>query len=603
MLVGVASILWAALCIVVLDVSTIRNQPEVSWYSLLAHPGPTLVSVVLMWLVIVLLICLTNRLWLSFALSLGLCAVASAASMAKYSVRDEPLYPSDLLFLWQPSFLLDMASPVSLVLGVACLAVLVAGLVLVGRRLDRRFPRVRRPSEPRAWSRILGVRVLGAVIAAFVLLEASQFNAADNRVRATYEASGAEWLSWRQAENYVENGFLAAFLFNTFAGAMEEPEGYSRAAMDDLASRYRDRAEQLNADRRPEALEDVNVVLLLSEAFSDPARLKGVKLAEDPMPVVRRIMADHPSGQAVGNATGGGTANMEFEALTGMSQVLFAPQLTTPFQMLVPAHDRFPSAAWYFAKNGHETMAVHPFLRTMYRRNAAYPRLGFDTFFDVGKLKGLSTIGNNWASSDESTFREALRLLKGSDAPVFMNLVTLQNHYPYDGVYDDPIENNLGSDTLGQYARGLALADRATGRLLDELTRTGERTLVVFYGDHLPGAVYDDDVVRANWERRTETPFFLWSSFSDLPSTRLPPTSPIYFLPLAFEALGAQVPPYYALLTDLHDEVPNLSLGQPIDSSKLSSRARTLLNDLRLVQYDFSVGERYVTDEMFHPLP
>jgi hypothetical protein len=139
--------------------------------------------------------------------------------------------------------------------------------------------------------------------------------------------------------------------------------------------------------------------------------------------------------------------------------------------------------------------------------------------------------------------------------------------------------------------------------MLDELTRSDEKTLVIFYGDHLPGAVYDDDVIRANWERRTETPFFLWSSFSDLPATRLPTTSPIYFMPLAFEALGAQVPPYYALLTDLHDEVPNLSLGQPIDQSELSSRARTLLNDLRLVQYDFSVGERYVTDEMFHPLP
>jgi phosphoglycerol transferase MdoB-like AlkP superfamily enzyme len=602
-LIGVGSGLWAALCTVVLDLSTIRHQPAASWYGFLAHPGPSLVSAALMWLVIVLLICVTNRLWLSFGLSLGLCAVVSVASVAKYSVRDEPLYPSDLLFLWQPSFLLEMASPGSLVLGSVGLLVLVVGLVLVGRRLDRRFPRVRRRTESRAWTRILVARVAGAAIVALVLIEASQFNAAGNRVRATYEASGAEWLLWRQGENYFENGFVAAFLFNTFAGAMDEPKGYSRAAMGEIASRYRARAEQLNADRRPDALADVNVVLLLSEAFSDPLRLSGVELAEDPIPVVRRIMASHPSGQAVGNATGGGTANMEFEALTGMSQVLFSPQLSTPFQMLVPAHDQFPSAAWYFAKHGHETLAVHPFLRTMYRRNAAYPRLGFDTFFDVRRLKGLSTIGDTWAWSDESTYREAIRLLKGSEAPVFMNLVTLQNHYPYEGVYEDPIENNLRNDALGQYARGLAHADQATGRLLDELARSGERTLVIFYGDHLPGAVYDDDVILANVERRTETPFFLWSSFRDLAATRLPVTSPIFFMPLAFEALGAKVPPYYALLSDLHDEVPNLSLGHPIDPAELSTRARTLLNDLRLVQYDFSVGQRYAVDEMFHPLP
>ncbi|MGH3474384.1 MAG: sulfatase-like hydrolase/transferase [Aeromicrobium sp.] len=595
--VVLGTLLWAGLCNLVLDLSTVPFKP-------VAHLAESLVSVAVLWVAILALVCVTNRLWLSFALSLGLCVVVAAASLAKHAVRDEPLYPSDLYFLWQPSFLLDMAAPWALAGAALGVVALVIGLLFVGQWLDRRhFPRVRRSAESHAWWWLLGLRVAVAIVAILALFTVPQFNAPENRLRVTYEAAGAEWLSWRQADNYSENGFLGGFLFNTYAGAMEEPAGYGRATMEEVVKRYEIRADQRNGGRTSDALADTNVVLLLSEAFSDPERLDGVDLAEDPIPFVRATMAENPSGQAVGNAIGGGTANMEFEALTGMSQTLFAPQLTTPYQMLVPAYDWLPSAAWYFADTGHDTVAVHPFLASMYRRTTAYPRLGFDSFLGFDDLSGLSEIEKNPFASDETTFDESLRLLTRSDEPLFMNLVTMQNHFPYDGLYSDPIENSLGSDKLGQYARGLAHADAATEKLFAELRKSREETVVIFYGDHLPGDVYGGELIEANRDRRTETPLFLWSSHRDLPATRLADTSPIFFLPLAFDAIDAPLPPYYALLLDLHAEVPNLSLSRPVDPSTLSDRARRLLHDLQLVQYDFSVGSRYASEKMFHPSP
>ena len=595
--VVLGTLLWAALCNLVLDLSTVPFKP-------VAHLAESLVSIAVLWVAILVLVCVTNRLWLSFGLSLGLCVVIAAASLAKHAVRDEPLYPSDLYFLWQPSFLLDMAAPWALAGAALGVVALVIGLLFVGQLLDRRhFTRVRRSAESHAWWWLLGLRVAVAIVAILALFTVPQFNAPENRLRATYEAAGAEWLSWRQADNYSENGFLGGFLFNTYAGAMEKPAGYGRATMEEVAKRYEIRADQRNGGRTSDALADTNVVLLLSEAFSDPERLDGVDLAEDPIPFVRATMAENPSGQAVGNAIGGGTANMEFEALTGMSQTLFAPQLTTPYQMLVPAYDWIPSAAWYFAGAGHDTVAVHPFLASMYRRTTAYPRLGFDSFLGFDDLSGLSEIEKNPFASDETTFDEALRLLTRSDEPLFMNLVTMQNHFPYDGLYSDPIENSLDSDKLGQYARGLAHADAATEKLFAELKKSREETVVIFYGDHLPGDVYGSELIEANRDRRTETPLFLWSSHRDLPATRLADTSPIFFLPLAFEAIDAPLPPYYALLLDLHAEVPNLSLSRPVDPSSLTARARGLLHDLQLVQYDFSVGSRYSSEKMFHPSP
>lgn len=592
--------MWAALCNAVLDWSTspYRTDP---WY--VEHVAQSLVSTVLLWLVIMILVCVTNRLWFSFAVSLATCILISAASTAKYELRDEPLYPSDLYFLWQPRFLFEMTSPGSLVVTALVLLAVCVVLVMVGRWLDRHFPRVRRGKEPLAWTRLLGARVVVAVVSATILFQALQFNEPRNGIRSSYEAVGASWLEWRQADNYFENGFVAGFLFNTFPEAMERPAGYSRTTMAEIARRYTQRAEDLNVGRSSDALDDLNVVLLLSETFSDPNRFPGVAMAEDPIPFVRSTMADRPSGQTIAHGIGGGTANMEFEALTGMSQALFAPQMTTPFQMLVSAYDQFPSAARYFASRGHGTVAVHPYMGSMYRRNDAYPKLGFDSFLDWTRLAGLSTIGSQAYASDASTYEEVLRLLGSSDEPLFMNVVTMQNHLPYAGRYRNPIRNNLGNEELGQYARGLAFSDTATEQLLAELRDSRDKTLVIFYGDHLPGGVYDAAAHDAIPEVYSRTPFFFWSNAWDLPATKYPDTSPIYFLPLALRAVNAPLPPYYALLTDLHEQVPDLSIAKKDRLTDLSPRAQALLRDFRLVQYDFSVGKRYALEEMFGSAP
>jgi hypothetical protein len=103
------------------------------------------------------------------------------------------------------------------------------------------------------------------------------------------------------------------------------------------------------------------------------------------------------------------------------------------------------------------------------------------------------------------------------------------------------------------------------------------------------------------------TPFFLWSNYLPL-QTPQPLTSPIFFMPLLMDQLGAPLPPYYELLRQLHAVVPAMRAGvlydgegNPIDREDLSPEARQLLRDYRLVQYDLSVGERYSQDGLFYP--
>ena len=126
---------------------------------------------------------------------------------------------------------------------------------------------------------------------------------------------------------------------------------------------------------------------------------------------------------------------------------------------------------------------------------------------------------------------------------------------------------------------------------------------MLFFGDHLPG-IYDSEVKNANDDGLGlyETPFFVWNSEGNV-HRPMPLTSPAFFLPLVYRVADAPVPPYLALLDRLHDHVSAMQQGRIVTSDgaetpedSLDPRSAELLEDMRLVQYDFSIGERYSVD-------
>jgi len=308
---------------------------------------------------------------------------------------------------------------------------------------------------------------------------------------------------------------------------------------------------------------------------------------------------------------GGGTANMEFETLTGMSLSQFLPQMNTPYQQLVTETPTFPSVVGYLTQLGHRPIGIHPYMTAMYKRYAVYPTLGFESFVSEADMAETERIGKDAFISDSSAFDEVLDRLEESDEPALVNLVTMQNHYPMADKYDDPVpvEGVTGevADQLSHYLRGLELTDAALEEFLARLRRSDEKTAVVFYGDHAP-AFWTGDVYDENGEDAfRRTPYFMWTNFERLPDASSALTSPIYFLPTLLDDLGAPLPPYYALLTELQQEIGAMEQGEyylpdgtRVGEDELSDRARELLHDYRLVQYDLAVGERYAQDEMFY---
>jgi hypothetical protein len=253
----------------------------------------------------------------------------------------------------------------------------------------------------------------------------------------------------------------------------------------------------------------------------------------------------------------------------------------------------------------------------MYRRRDVYRSFGFDEFLYDDTMRAPIRIGHDAYISDASAFAEVEHTLRTEPAPVFMNVVTMQNHMPYAGRYDDPVQvtgpDGQELSEAGQYVRGLQHSDAALRTLVGDLRTLDEPTVLVLYGDHLPG-FYPRSVFAANTAvQMHRTPYLVWANFparGSRPVSGPGPAvvSPTHFVDLAAQRAGAAVTPYYALLTELRGQVPALegqtllgADGTRVPRSRLSPRAGQLLRDYRLVQYDLSVGHRYAEKTLLAP--
>ena len=596
---------WAASCNLAIELLQSSGG-----FTFALKPVLFVLGTLLLWMAMVAVWALTGRLRIAAAVLVVVTVLIGYANHVKMVLRREPLYPDDLAIAPHAGFLEQMVGGRTVAIVVAVTVALAALALMIGWRWRKRHPRPERRGRGDV-VKVLGVRLLVAVLAIGTLAYAAGFNQPGNAVRAAYRLGDAEWASWSQEKNYTYNGFVGGMLYNLDVPVMKRPGDYSRATMEEIAARYVTAAQTTNATRSPTALDGVNIVVVLSESFSDPTRLDGIEIDEDPIPYTRSLMEQTTSGHMLAQRYGSGTANMEFETLTGMSTSQFDPRLMTPYQMLVPRYEQFPSFVGMTRAWGYDRVAVHPYDTYMYRRESVYPILGFQDFVDKREMTVRKRIQDSPFISDNSAFTEVLHQIDTHDNPLLTHLVTMQNHFPMGDSYDAPmtVRGVEGSteDDAAAYLRGLSYSDRALRKFLTALSERDERTAVLFFGDHLP-PVWPDEVAEENGVvGMRETPFLMWSNFATFNAPQ-PVTSPVFLLPLLMDQLGAPLPPYYQLLLQLHAQIPAMRAGQLYDAEgnrvepdELTAEARQLLHDYRLVQYDLSVGQRWSQDAMFYP--
>ena len=593
----------------------------------------------------VILLMLTNRFWVATPIFLAVTFIVAVIEHFKVSIRYEAILPSDLNFLKADAGNLMSFMPSgaqwTILIAVAAFAAFVALFVFLNR-LDARHGRLFRGSDKQSRSVNAIARLLLILLPGlFFTLYSMQVSTVGSWAKGFATVMGDKPSMWDSVYDAQRNGPLVAFTRQLNPKVMVKPDDYSEETMKQVAARYEKAAKKINA-KRSANMTDSTVIYVLSESFSDPSRVPGLKVNKDSIPNIRKIKQNTTSGLMLSSGYGGGTANLEYMGLSGLSMANFDSSLTSPYQQLVPSEHWTPTInqMWGASKN---SIGLHPYESSMYSRATNYKKFGFSHFYTLTGPDVIShqdKIDDSPYVSDEATYQSTLEEVRKTKSNQFLQVITMQNHMPYHDWYkhnDFKASSTTGKplkddekESIETYQKGASLTDGATAGFLSELDKLDKPVTVVFYGDHLPGiyssASADDD----NSLALHQTDYFIWSNkASGTQGNKIDNaeySSPNFFVAQAAEHMDAKVSPYLAFLTEMHSKISAMeppvvnniqgwdripegqniylnSKGEPMAEDDFDAETKQLLADYRLIQYDITTGKNYLKDTSFMDLP
>lgn len=315
-------------------------------------------------------------------------------------------------------------------------------------------------------------------------------------------------------EAYRTYGFSYCFCNAIFDRGINEPPDYS----EEVINQYAEAAGLGTDPALPDELP--NIIYVQLETFFNVNRLKNLTFSENPIPNFTALSASSASGLLSVPALGAGTANTEFEVLTGMDLASFGAG-EYPYKTILLANP-CESTAYVLSDIGYATHAVHNNAATFYDRHICYSNLGFQTFTSIEYMNNLTFNALDWAEDRVLTgeISAALNSTAGSD---FIFTVSVQGHGGYPSKVIDETQTisiTSGIDDVETlcgfeyYVNQLYRMDQFVGELIAALSAREEKTIVVFYGDHLPGGL---GITLEDLSSGTlyETEYVLWTNYGD----------------------------------------------------------------------------------------
>lgn len=398
-----------------------------------------------------------------------------------------------------------------------------------------------------------------------------------------------------------KNGTALAFVMELRYLSVDKPAGYraDTAAQELAALEEESMSEPAMAGSGGEG-QLPNIIVIMDEAFSDPAILGDFTVNQDYMPFVHSLLegSDNTiSGWLNVSVLGGNTANTEFEYLTG-NTMAFLPQGSIPYQQYIKAET--PSLASHLAGLGYQTVAMHPYNASGWDRDTVYPAIGFSEMYFLPDFENPVKVRNY--VSDQSDFEKIIEIYENKgDNPLFLFNVTMQNHSSYTESFDnfDPqIEVEGGSQTLNNYLSLLSLSDEALGELVSYFEGQEEDTVIVFFGDHQTTNSVIEPILKLNGKSsstlteeeqadRYKVPFFIWANF-DIEEETDVETSANYLAARTLEAAGVPLDGYFTWLSGFSETVPVISANHVTLADGTFTNAddqSELLSDYKGYQY------------------
>ena len=313
------------------------------------------------------------------------------------------------------------------------------------------------------------------------------------------------------AQGYENYGFVYGFSSSVVGRGMTKPDNYDETTISELTAS--NAAETtLNEEDKP------NIIVVLLESFIDPTEVNFLQMSEDPIPNFRNLYENYSSGYLTVPVVGAGTANTEFEVLTGMNMQYFGTG-EYPYKTILKQTD-CESIASDLSSIGYGTHVVHNNGGNFYSRANAFSMMGFDTFTskELMNIQEYTPLGD-WPT-DHILINETKKSLDSTpNQSDLVYTITVQGHgdYPSEKIIENPEITVTGAATEEQnnqweyYVNEIHEVDKFINDLTTMLAHRNEKTVVVMFGDHLPTMGLEDSDMKSGDIFKTK--YITWNNF------------------------------------------------------------------------------------------
>lgn len=406
------------------------------------------------------------------------------------------------------------------------------------------------------------IPALIAIVAAFGTVGLLTNLAIDKRVVSNYFGN--------IAFAYEDYGFPYCFSASVFNTGIEEPNGYSEETMNKITDNGAITESKTGRKEMP------NILFIQLESFFDPYEVEFFKTSQDPIPNFRKLSEQYSSGYFKVPSVGAGTANTEFEVLTGMSMRYFGPG-EYPYKTILKK-TQAESAATALKKFGYGAHALHNNGGNFYSRADVFNNIGFDSYTSKEFMNILQLTENGWAKDSVLT-QHIKNAMDSTEQQDFVFGITVQGHgdYPEEKKIENPrirvtgIEDEGRTNAWEYYVNQLYETDQFIGDLIQMLKDRDEPTVLVLYGDHLPTMGLEAKDLKGRYLYNTN--YVIWDNIG---------------LPKQDENIAA-----YQAMADVFDRL-DIHSGTVFNYHQNRRKTKNYLADLELLQYDMLYGEQYV---------
>lgn len=375
------------------------------------------------------------------------------------------------------------------------------------------------------------------------------------------------------AQGYSDYGFVYGFSTSVVGRGMDKPSDYSKETIDAISTLV----DSASSETAVTAESQPNIICVLLESFADPYEINFLEMSEDPIPTFHALEENFSTGYLTVPVVGAGTANTEFEILSGMSMQYFGTG-EYPYKTILKETD-CESIASDLSSIGYGTHVVHNNTATFYSRNNAFSMMGFDSFTskELMNITDYTPLGS-WPT-DDVLVEETVKALDSTEGQSdFVYTITVEGHgdYPSEKILDNPAilvsgaADESSNNQWEYYVNMIHEVDDFIGDLIAAVDERGEDTIIVFFGDHLPTmGLTDEDMASGDIFK---TKYITWNN-------------------MGLEKEDADITAYQ-LLAHVTDQV-GIHEGTILRYHQTQSESETYLSGLENLQYDLLYGKRY----------